>query len=377
MQTYNVRLQSAVSDSFRCQRAANSLDIDTAKKSIHELSISADIDSSFNVGLVVGSSGSGKTTLAKKIFGEEIFKSNLDLSKPIIDQFPEDMSYDDCASALSGIGLTSVPCWIRPVYTLSNGQMARAEAALALCRSGVVVLDEWTSVVDRTVAKVMSHCVQKFARRTQKKVILLSCHYDVIEWLNPDWVIDCNHQKFIDRRLLLPEERRRQEKLNFEIKPTDSSAWKYFSKYHYLSERPLGGRVHHFGLFKDGTQVGTNCLANYVPWTDKSKPMIVHVSRTVIHPDYAGMGLGIKLDTAVSRYGKEELGYRVLAKFSSVPFYKMMVKDPANWRLLKVDRQIGKTRSGLMGRTLKNSSKHRTTSSFRENVKTYTFEFIG
>lgn len=375
MQTYHVRLQSEVSQSFRCQMAANSLDIDTEKKSLHEFSVTADLNSDFNVGLIVGASGSGKTTLAKQIFGDDCFKIDMDVSKPIIDQLPKELSYDQCAEILSGIGLTSVPCWIRPVYTLSNGQRARAEAALAMVKSdSQVIIDEWTSVVDRTVAKVMSHCVQKFARRNQKKIILLSCHYDVIEWLNPDWIIDCNKQSYLDRRLLPPEERGRREQLQFQVRQTDSSTWRYFSRYHYLSETPLGGRVHHFGLFKDSDQIGTNCLANYVPWTDKTKPMIVHVSRTVIHPDYAGMGLGIKLDNAVSRYGKYELGYRVLAKFSSIPFYKMMVKD-SNWRLIKVDRQIGKTRHGKMGRTLKEKS--RTTSSFRENVKTYTFEYIG
>ena len=60
--------------------------------------------------------------------------------------------------------------------------------------------DEWTSVVDRNVAAVMSHSLQKKARRENKKIVLLSCHYDVLDWLNPDWVIDCNEQKFIDRR---------------------------------------------------------------------------------------------------------------------------------------------------------------------------------
>ena len=25
-----------------------------------------------------------------------------------------------------------------------------------------------------------------------KKVVLLSCHYDIVEWLQPDWVYDVN-----------------------------------------------------------------------------------------------------------------------------------------------------------------------------------------
>ena len=41
---------------------------------------------------------------------------------------PEEFEYKECASMLTGIGLNSVPCWIRPVKTLSSGQKARAEA---------------------------------------------------------------------------------------------------------------------------------------------------------------------------------------------------------------------------------------------------------
>ena len=190
MQDYVVRLESPVSNSFRCQKAADSLDIDVAKKSVHEMKVRADVTSAFSVGLIVGASGSGKTTLAQHIYGPECFKTFVDPGKPIIEQFPETMSYDECAAALLSMGLTSVPCWIRPVYTLSNGQRARAEAALALHQPGPqgVVLDEWTSVVDRTVAKVMSHCVQKHARRTGKPITLVSCHYDVLEWLQPDCI---------------------------------------------------------------------------------------------------------------------------------------------------------------------------------------------
>ena len=98
MQNYVVHLESPVFDTFRCQKAADSLDIDTAKKSKHHLAIAADLQTPFSVGLIVGSSGSGKTTLAKKIFGQNCFESNIILAKPIIGQFPETMSYDQCAA---------------------------------------------------------------------------------------------------------------------------------------------------------------------------------------------------------------------------------------------------------------------------------------
>lgn len=177
--------------------ACDSLDIDIEKKSTHHLKIEGiELPEGWSVGLIVGASGSGKTTLAKHIFGTEVFKSILDESQPIINQFPKELNYDQCAAILTGIGLNSVPCWVRPVNTLSNGQKARAEAALLMVQNELTVIDEWTSVVDRTVAKAMSHCIQKFARKNEKQIILLSCHYDIVEWVKPDWIIDCNKQEF-------------------------------------------------------------------------------------------------------------------------------------------------------------------------------------
>lgn len=191
------KLESEVFNTFRCQAAANSLDIDVKKKSIHNLEINnINIPDKWNIGLIYGASGSGKTTLAYNLFGKDIFNNKLNEEKSIIDQLPGELSYEECANILNGIGLNSVPCWIRPIKTLSNGQKARAEAAFLICTQNFVCIDEWTSVVDRTVAKAMSVCINKFAKKTNKQIILLSCHYDILEWLQPDWVIDCNKQKF-------------------------------------------------------------------------------------------------------------------------------------------------------------------------------------
>ena len=365
MQTYHVKLESPVATSYRCKRAADSLDIDVKKKSIHELKIEANLDLEYSIGLILGASGSGKTTLAKKIFGENCFETILDQKKPIIEQFPKEFYYETCAALLSGVGLTSVPCWIRPVYTLSNGQKARAEAALLMCNENFVVIDEWTSVVDRTVAKVMSHCVQKHARRIQKKIVLLSCHYDVVEWLNPDWIIDCNKSEFIDRRSLRPEERERKEKLEFEVRKIRRESWKYFSKYHYLSDKLAGGHNEFFGLFHDVNQIGFLAFSNYVPWSNKKNKKIMHFNRLVIHPDYAGIGLGIYFVNAAAKIMSEN--FKVMGKFSSTPVFKSLKKDK-QWRLIDVKRQIGKMSKG--GYMMRNNG-------FRENIKTYSFEFVG
>lgn len=366
MKHYEVTLQSPVATSFRCTRAANALDIDQKKKSIHHFAVDADLDAPFSVGLIVDASGSGKTTLARQIYGDDCFRELLDLTRPVIDQFPEAMAYDDCAKALSGVGLTQVPCWIRPAVTLSNGQRVRAECALQMAASRQdrpTVIDEWTSVVDRTVAKVMSHCIAKHARKTGRQVVLASCHYDVIEWLDPDWIIDCNKQEFIDRRLLPESERRRKERLRFEIRPAHRDTWRFFSRYHYLSDRLPGGKIETFGLFIDGEQIAFQCFANYVPFRPGHTHMQMHSNRTVIHPDYAGLGLDIVLINDTSAIMAQR-GFDVRAKFASLPVFKAMSRQPC-WIPDETARKHAVQKGGTMQRY----------TGFRIDVTTHSFRF--
>jgi energy-coupling factor transporter ATP-binding protein EcfA2 len=288
----------------------------------------------------------------------------LDMAQPVIDQFPETMSYDECAAMLCGVGLTAVPCWIRPAFTLSNGQRARAECALQMARDDIemIVIDEWTSVVDRTVAKVMSHCIQKHARKTNKKIVLMSCHYDVLEWLNPDWVIDANKQTYENRRLLC-QSYQRIEQLKFGVYETDRSTWKYFSRYHYLSESYPGGYTKTYGLFIDGNQIGFQCFANYVPHRKGTK-MILHSNRVVIHPDYCGFGLGLRMTDACAEKLKNK-GFEIFAKFSSIPMYNARKKSD-KWRLMDVMRHHKIVVGGNMKRK----------EGFRTDVKTWSFKYV-
>lgn len=360
LKKYKVLLQSQPSESFRCTKAAQSLDINVAEKLKHELVIEADLQTDFSIGMIIGNSGSGKTTLAKSIFGENVFKERLDASRPVIEQFPDSMSYEECSDMLNGIGLTSVPCWIRPASTLSNGQKARAEAALALCSEDkLVVIDEWTSVVDRTVAKVMSHCLSKFSKKfSDKKIILISCHFDIIDWINPDWIIDCNKQEYTDRRLLRPDFKR-SEKLAFDIRSTTWHPWRMFAKYHYLSHNILAASKC-FGLFHGSQQIGFGAYTSYLP----GRQNILYSNRVVIHPDYCGFGLGLKFVNMTASHLKGQ-GFDIRAKFSSIPLLKARQKDKKNWRQRNSDVNF------VTGQ------EHRSKKKVRNKVRTFVFDYIG
>jgi ABC-type ATPase with predicted acetyltransferase domain len=359
-QKIHFELTSKASDSFRCVKAVNSVDLDIEKKLSHVVDLDIDMPDDWNIGLIVGASGSGKSTLASHLYGSDCFETVLDLSLPVIEQFPKDMSYDACVSNLLGVGLSSVPCWVRPAVTLSNGQRFRAEIALQIARKkDFIVIDEWTSVVDRTVAKCMSACIEKYARRENKKIVLCSCHYDVEEWLQPNWVIDCNMNLFT-RRLL----QQRTEKLEFEIREVDKSTWQMFSKYHYLSDKTPGGIVFYFGLFHNDIQIGFQCFANYTPHGDKTKKMILHSNRTVIHPDYVGLGLGMKLIDETSRI-MHEREYRIMGKFSSISVFKSMQKN-----ILWVLRSEGIFTPKSGGNMVRKSG-------FRQKQKWWSFEYVA
>jgi hypothetical protein len=137
-----------------------------------------------------------------------------------------------------------------------------------------------------------------------------------------------------------------------------------------LSDRLAGGKNYLFGLFSEGNQIGFQAFSNYVPIREGTIP-IFHFNRIVIHPDYAGLGLGIKFIDATSQIIKEKYGFRVLGKFSSIPVFRSMKKSP-RWKLIKVESQIGtKTmKTSIFGRSRKPEG-------FRKNVKTFSFEFIG
>ena len=63
----------------------------------------------------------------------------------------------------------------------------------------LVVFDEFTSVVDREIAKVSAFAISKAVRRSKKKFIAVTCHYDVVDWLEPDWVF-CTDTMEFDRK---------------------------------------------------------------------------------------------------------------------------------------------------------------------------------
>jgi len=162
-----------------------------------------DLPNEWQIGLIVGNSGTGKTTIAKEIFGEDYFDGFHYDSDTIMDDMPKEKSVDDISKTFNSVGFSSPPSWLKPYHVLSNGEKMRVDLARCILEDqDRIVFDEFTSVVDRTVAKVGSLAVSKAIRKTKKQMIAVTCHHDVEAWLQPDWVFDtdsmvffCTHDK--------------------------------------------------------------------------------------------------------------------------------------------------------------------------------------
>lgn len=153
----------------------------------------------FKLGVIVGSSGSGKSTLLKEFGQEEL--PIWDSDKAIISHFKNP---DDAINRLTSVGLNSVPSWYKPYHVLSNGEKFRADLARKI-KDGAVI-DEFTSVVDRNVAKAASVALSRYVKQNNiKNIVLSTCHRDILEWLEPDWVIDTDLGEYTEGFFLLDQ----------------------------------------------------------------------------------------------------------------------------------------------------------------------------
>jgi energy-coupling factor transporter ATP-binding protein EcfA2 len=287
---------------FQSYRAARVKSLFNAESGCN-FSLDADLpidDAEWKIGLVVGPSGSGKSSIGRVVWGEEAFYTpdGWPSDRPIIDAIAPGGNFDEVTSALSAVGLGSVPAWLRPYPVLSNGEKFRADLARIIAEAPQrVVIDEFTSVVDRQIAKFGALAFQKSWRRTGGQCILLSCHYDVVEWIEPDWVFDTATGVYSGRRLW------RRPRFDLEIWQTDWRYWKAFEPHHYLKLPRMVASTCYVGTV-DGEPVAHVAVST----RNLGKGVEARACRLVVMPEWQGAGVGMRFLNAVCQAQLDGVG---------------------------------------------------------------------
>lgn len=268
--------------------------------------------------LIVGTSGSGKSTILRSLGHDQAITTNPDST--VIENFSTPERGEEL---LLASGLRSIPAWFRPPGTLSNGEYHRFEMAMALDQ-GIECIDEFTSVVDRDTAKSLALSVRQWFNKNPSRLYIASCHRDIIDWLDPDWVYDTDLQKLDNRRSLLRLGTR--PRLTLTIRSTTPDYWRYFSKYHYLDTR-MSRSVHcYVGLIGDKPVAFHAAIHS----TNRDIHSYWRGHRTVVLPEFQGLGIGTAFSDAIAQIYVDR-GLRYFSKTAHPSFGEHREKSPL-WR---------------------------------------------
>ena len=382
MPRIHVTLDCPVHDSFRVRQVAGMFDLPVPETCTQSFAAELpDETEGWDIGVIVGPSGGGKTTIARHAFAGAFYEPA---------PWPADRAVIDCLGerpitqitrTLTAVGFSSPPSWLKSYAVLSNGEKFRCELARALlcpssvvsCPSSVVasttdngplttdktvVFDEFTSVVDRTVAKISSAAVSRAIRSGAIPVrfIAVTCHYDVLDWLEPDWVLDMRGPTLTRRRLRRPPIRLR-------IARTDRAAWKLFERHHYLSGSLHRSSVCFLGTVENEPAAFTAAL----PFPHPRRPGW-REHRTVCLPDFQGVGIGSALSDYVAGLFVAT-GKPYFSTTSHPAMIRHRLRSP-DWKMHRKPGMVSRS-----GRTSRDTTQMADTCSRGRN--TAGFEYVG
>jgi GNAT superfamily N-acetyltransferase len=362
-------VSTPIHDSFRVRQVAGMFDLPATARSEQTFSVElpgvpgvAGLDASWTLGAIVGPSGSGKSTIARQAYGDAgdiaagcmVDGFDWPTNKAVVDGFDAPLDGRAITGMLNRVGFSSPPAWVRPWHVLSNGERFRCDLARALLTEReLIVFDEFTSVVDRQVARFGSAAVAKTLRSGRarcKRFIAVTCHYDVLDWLEPDWHLDMATRRLARGRV------QRRPAIELRIRRCHRELWSVFGRHHYLSGKLHGG-ARCYAATWNGRAIG---FCATMPLFGKRGRRIVH--RLVVLPDYQGLGVGLGLLNATARH---EAKTHMMSIVTSHPALVRALSRHDAWRCTHVNK-CGRPHQTVMRRTgRKIGSIGRMTASFR------------
>jgi GNAT superfamily N-acetyltransferase len=388
MPSIDIEVSCPIHDSFRVQQVAGMFDVPLAVKATQQFHVELpDLSAPWRIGLVVGPSGSGKSTLAREMFASQLYASP---------PWPADRAVVDCLGDLpirqvtglfTAVGFSSPPSWIKPYHVLSGGEQFRCNLARALagaeigsgeCGMGnessqsaahsplpiqhssfpLVAFDEFTSVVDRNVARIGSAAVAKAIRSGQiaRRFVAITCHYDVAEWLEPDWIVDMATRTYQRRRLRRPA-------IELQIFRCHGRAWTLFARHHYLSGGLNPSAQCYLALW-NGEPVS---FCAVLPLMGRRRHR--RISRIVTLPDYQGVGIGMRVAEAVAELHRQQ-GLRMSVTASHPSLIAHCGGSP-HWRAVRI------IKAGARGRSQQRQSRKGVCYHGSAGRAVVSFEYLG
>ncbi len=326
-----ITVETAIASSPRVEQVRGLFDLAAEKTSRLDWSVHLPLEERpWLIGLITGPSGCGKSTIARRLWPAAMgWQHDWSERASILDGFPAGLGIKEITALLSSVGFSSPPAWLRPFQVLSTGQQFRVTLARLLAealarpegeRKQPIVFDEYTSVIDRTVARISSSALARTVREHKVPFLAVTCHDDIIDWLQPDWVYEPTEGRFTWRSL------QRRPAIALDVVRCQASAWPLFAPHHYLNTALAPSAV----CFLASWNERPVAFSAWLPFVGAG-PAARREHRTVTLPDYQGAGLGNALSAAIASLWKG-LGYRALSTTTHPAMIRSRLRSPL-WRM--------------------------------------------
>ncbi|HEY1064763.1 MAG TPA: GNAT family N-acetyltransferase, partial [Pirellulales bacterium] len=173
-------------------------------------------------------------------------------------------------------------------------------------------------------AQIGSAALARTVRRRGEQLVAATCHEDVLDWLDPDWIYEPAHDRFTRRRLRRSEATR--PRIALDVAAVSATAWEAFRPHHYLSGA-LNGSARCFAAFWNARPVA------FVAVLHQPHPRIANLKREhrlVCLPEFQGIGLGVALSEYVAGVCTT-LGFEYASTTSHPGLIAARSRSP-NWR---------------------------------------------